>query len=121
VAQDPSWLELNPPRLALHRYQERQAIKAPGRNWLFRLPLVIGISSDGAAPTFAQAIRAKLAPCTRCMAVPRANDGAGKATPLQGTKEFLKFASRMDPASATAFSSVLNAAVSSSQRRDPHK
>jgi enoyl-CoA hydratase/carnithine racemase len=39
------------------------------------------------------------------------------AASLQGIKEYLKFASRMDPASATAFSSVLNAAVSSSQRR----
>jgi enoyl-CoA hydratase/carnithine racemase len=43
------------------------------------------------------------------------------AASLQGIKEYLKFASRMDPASATAFSSVLNAAVSSSQRREPHK
>jgi enoyl-CoA hydratase/carnithine racemase len=37
------------------------------------------------------------------------------AVSLQGIKEYLKFASRMDPASATAFSSVLNAAVSASQ------
>jgi enoyl-CoA hydratase/carnithine racemase len=43
------------------------------------------------------------------------------ANPLQGIKEFLKFASRMDPASASAFSSVLNAAVTSSAPRDPHK
>ena len=43
------------------------------------------------------------------------------ANPLQGIKEFLKFASRMDPASASAFSSVLNAAVTSSAPREPHK
>jgi enoyl-CoA hydratase len=40
---------------------------------------------------------------------------------LQGIKEYLKFASRMDPASASAFSSILNAGVSSSQPREPHK
>jgi enoyl-CoA hydratase/carnithine racemase len=40
------------------------------------------------------------------------------AVSLQGIKEYLKFASRLDPASASAFSSVLNAAVSASQRRD---
>jgi enoyl-CoA hydratase/carnithine racemase len=39
------------------------------------------------------------------------------AVPLQAIKEYLKFASRMDPASATAFSSVLNAAVTSSAPR----
>jgi enoyl-CoA hydratase len=39
------------------------------------------------------------------------------AASLQGIKEYLKFASRMDPGAATAFSSVLNAAVSSSQPR----
>jgi enoyl-CoA hydratase/carnithine racemase len=39
------------------------------------------------------------------------------AAPLQAIKEYLKFASRMDPASASAFSSVLNAAVSSSAPR----
>jgi enoyl-CoA hydratase/carnithine racemase len=39
------------------------------------------------------------------------------AVSLQGIKEYLKFASRMDPAGATAYSSVLNAAVSSSQSR----
>ena len=39
------------------------------------------------------------------------------AASLQGIKEYLKFASRMDPAGATAYSSVLNAAVSSSQPR----
>jgi len=44
------------------------------------------------------------------------------AASLQGIKEYLKFASRMDPASASAFSSILNAGVSSSQRREPpHK
>src|SRR5712675_1330131 len=43
------------------------------------------------------------------------------AAPLQGIKEYLKFASRMDPASASAYSSVLNAAVTSSAPRDPHK
>ena len=43
------------------------------------------------------------------------------AAPLQGIKEFLKFASRMDPASASAFSSVLNAAVTSSALREPHR
>ena len=43
------------------------------------------------------------------------------ATPLQGIKEFLKFASRMDPASASAYSSVLNAAVTTSAPREPHK
>jgi enoyl-CoA hydratase/carnithine racemase len=37
--------------------------------------------------------------------------------PLQAIKEYLKFASRMDPASASAYSSVLNAAVSSSTPR----
>ena len=41
--------------------------------------------------------------------------------PLQGIKEFLKHASRMDPASASAYSSVLNAAVTSSAPREPHK
>src|SRR5262245_48206409 len=39
------------------------------------------------------------------------------AASLQGIKEYLKFASRMDPDAATAYSSVLNAAVSSSQPR----
>jgi enoyl-CoA hydratase/carnithine racemase len=39
------------------------------------------------------------------------------AAPLQAIKEYLKFASRMDPASASAFSSVLNAAVTTSQLR----
>jgi enoyl-CoA hydratase/carnithine racemase len=39
------------------------------------------------------------------------------AASLQAIKEFLKFGSRMDPASAQAFSSVLNAAVSSSAPR----
>ncbi len=39
------------------------------------------------------------------------------AAPLQGIKEYLKFASRMDPASATAFSSVLNAAITTSAPR----
>jgi enoyl-CoA hydratase/carnithine racemase len=39
------------------------------------------------------------------------------AASLQAIKEYLKFASRMDPASASAFSSVLNAAVSSSAAR----
>jgi enoyl-CoA hydratase/carnithine racemase len=43
------------------------------------------------------------------------------AAPLQGIKEYLKFASRMDPASASAYSSVLNAAVTSSAPREPHK
>jgi enoyl-CoA hydratase len=43
------------------------------------------------------------------------------AAPLQGIKEFLKFASRMDPASASAYSSVLNAAVTSSAPREPQK
>jgi enoyl-CoA hydratase/carnithine racemase len=43
------------------------------------------------------------------------------AASLQGIKEFLKFASRMDPASASAYSSVLNAAVTSSAPREPHK
>ena len=44
------------------------------------------------------------------------------AVSLQGIKEYLKFASRMDPAAATAYSSVLNAAVSSSQpRQGPRK
>jgi enoyl-CoA hydratase/carnithine racemase len=43
------------------------------------------------------------------------------AAPLQGIKEFLKHASRMDPASASAYSSVLNAAVTSSAPREPHK
>jgi hypothetical protein len=39
------------------------------------------------------------------------------AAPLQAIKEYLKFASRMDPASARAFSSVLNAAVTTSAPR----
>jgi enoyl-CoA hydratase len=39
------------------------------------------------------------------------------AAPLQAIKEYLKFASRMDPASASAFSSVLNAAVTTSAPR----
>jgi enoyl-CoA hydratase/carnithine racemase len=39
------------------------------------------------------------------------------AASLQAIKEFLKFGARMDPASASAFSSVLNAAVSSSTAR----
>jgi len=43
------------------------------------------------------------------------------AIPLQGIKEFLKFASRMDPGSAIAYSSALNAAVSASVPRDPHR
>jgi enoyl-CoA hydratase len=43
------------------------------------------------------------------------------AAPLQAIKEYLKFASRMDPASASAFSSVLNAAATTSARGVPHK
>jgi enoyl-CoA hydratase len=43
------------------------------------------------------------------------------AIPLQGIKEFLKFASRMDPGSATAYSSALNAAISASVPREPHR
>ena len=43
------------------------------------------------------------------------------ATSLQGIKEFLKFGSRMDPASASAYSATLNAAVSASAPREPHK
>jgi enoyl-CoA hydratase/carnithine racemase len=39
------------------------------------------------------------------------------AAPLQAIKEYLKFAGRMDPASAAAYSSVLNAAVTSSAPR----
>ena len=39
------------------------------------------------------------------------------AAPVQAIKEYLKFASRMDPASASAYSSVLNAAVGSSTPR----
>ena len=39
------------------------------------------------------------------------------AAPLQAIKEYLKFASRMDPVSASAFSSVLNAAVTTSAPR----
>jgi enoyl-CoA hydratase len=42
------------------------------------------------------------------------------ATSLQGIKEFLKFSSRMDPASASAYSATLNAAVSASAPREPH-
>ena len=40
---------------------------------------------------------------------------------LQGIKEFLKFGSRMDPASASAYSSTLNATVTASAPREPHK
>src|SRR5262249_2347079 len=43
------------------------------------------------------------------------------ANPLQGIKEFLKFASRMAPAGASAFSPVINAAAPSSAPRGPHK
>ena len=43
------------------------------------------------------------------------------ATSLQGIKEFLKFGSRMDPASASAYSATLNAAVSASAPREPHR
>jgi enoyl-CoA hydratase/carnithine racemase len=39
------------------------------------------------------------------------------AAPLQAIKEYLKFGSRMDPASASAFSSVLNAALTTSSPR----
>jgi enoyl-CoA hydratase len=43
------------------------------------------------------------------------------ATSLQGIKDFLKHASRMDPASASAYSATLNAAVTASAPREPHK
>jgi len=43
------------------------------------------------------------------------------ATSLQGIKEFLKYGSRMDPASASAYSATLNAAVSASAPREPHR
>jgi len=43
------------------------------------------------------------------------------ATSLQGIKEFLKFGSRMDPASASAYLATLNAAVSASAPREPHR
>jgi enoyl-CoA hydratase/carnithine racemase len=39
---------------------------------------------------------------------------------LHGIKEFLKFSSRMDPLSATAYSSALNATLMISMPRDPH-
>jgi hypothetical protein len=47
-----------------------------------------------------------------------------RATALQGIKEFLTFASRMDPASATAYSSALNATLTASAPpppREPHR
>jgi enoyl-CoA hydratase/carnithine racemase len=43
------------------------------------------------------------------------------ATSLQGIKDFLKFGSRMDPASASAYSATLNAAVSASAPREPQR
>jgi enoyl-CoA hydratase len=43
------------------------------------------------------------------------------ATSLQGIKDFLKFGSRMDPASASAYSATLNAAVTASAPREPHR
>ena len=44
-----------------------------------------------------------------------------RAMALQGIKEFLKFGSRMDPVAATAYSSALNATLSASAPREPHK
>ncbi|MGH6768281.1 MAG: enoyl-CoA hydratase/isomerase family protein [Xanthobacteraceae bacterium] len=43
-----------------------------------------------------------------------------RAMALQGIKEFLKFSSSMDAASATAYSSALNATLMASAPRDPH-
>lgn len=43
------------------------------------------------------------------------------ATSLQGIKEFLKFGSRMDPPSASSFAATLNAAVTTSSPREPHR
>jgi enoyl-CoA hydratase/carnithine racemase len=42
-----------------------------------------------------------------------------RATALHGIKEFLKFSSRMDPASATAYSSALNATLTASAPPPP--
>ena len=42
------------------------------------------------------------------------------AVPLQGIKEYLKFASRMDPASATAFSSIAQCAITSTSAPRHH-
>ena len=42
-----------------------------------------------------------------------------RATALQGIKEFLKHASRMDPASATVYSSALNATLTASAPPPP--
>jgi enoyl-CoA hydratase/carnithine racemase len=42
-----------------------------------------------------------------------------RAAALHGIKEFLKHASRMDPASATAYSSALNATLMTSAPREP--
>jgi enoyl-CoA hydratase/carnithine racemase len=42
-----------------------------------------------------------------------------RAMALQGIKEFLTFSSRMDPASATAYSSALNATLTATAAREP--
>jgi enoyl-CoA hydratase/carnithine racemase len=46
-----------------------------------------------------------------------------RAPALQGIKEFLKHSSRMDPASAVAYSSALNATLTASAPppREPHR
>ena len=44
-----------------------------------------------------------------------------RAIPLQGIKEFLKNSQPHGPGSATAYSSALNAVVSASVPREPHR
>ena len=73
-------------------------------------------SSSASSPRWSRrrSSRAKRRRCRRACS-------AARATSLQGIKEFLKFASRMDPASASAYSATLNAAVTASAPREPHR
>jgi two-component sensor histidine kinase len=44
-----------------------------------------------------------------------------RVTALRGIKEFLTHSSRMDPVSATAYSSALNATLTASAPPPPHR
>jgi len=92
--------------------QDRRASRAPRERVSARHAEALGLVTKVVAPD-------KLAAEAETLSQSLLSRSAAS---LQGIKEYLKFASRMDPASASAFSSILNAGISSSQRRDPpHK
>ena len=100
------WALINraPYKTVAHLVYSRERISAERAEALGLVTKVVAPAAlEGEAESLAQAILSR------------------PAAPLQGIKEFLKFASGMDPASASAYSSVLNAAVTTSVPRPPHK